>query len=57
MIKTVKNLLNKVKEQAVAVPGYKAKKILKVYIYISVIGIVLPILYLIFILFYNLINA
>ncbi|NSW88190.1 hypothetical protein CL651_000330 [bacterium] len=57
MIKTIKNLLNKVKEQAVAVPGYKAKKILKVYIYISVIGIVLPILYLIFILFYNLINA
>ena len=57
MVKTIKNLLNKVKEQAVAVPGYKAKKILKVYIYISVIGIVLPILYLIFILFYNLINA
>ncbi len=35
MIKTIKNLLNKVKEQAVAVPGYKAKKILKVYIYLS----------------------
>ena len=35
----------------------KAKKILKVYIYISIIGIILPILYLIFILFYNVINA
>lgn len=57
MIKSVKNLLNKVKDQAIAVPGYKAKKILKVYIYISIIGIVLPILYLIFILFYNVINA
>tara|TARA_B110000008_G_C16421213_1_gene343955 strand:- start:163 stop:336 length:174 start_codon:yes stop_codon:yes gene_type:complete len=57
MIKSVRNLLNKVKDQAIAVPGYKAKKILKVYIYISIIGIVLPILYLIFILFYNVINA
>tara|TARA_X000001036_G_scaffold48007_1_gene38358 strand:- start:576 stop:749 length:174 start_codon:yes stop_codon:yes gene_type:complete len=57
MIKSVKNLLNKVKDQAIAVPGYKAKKILKVYIYISIIGIILPILYLIFILFYNVINA
>jgi hypothetical protein len=57
MIKSVRNLLNKVKDQAIAVPGYKAKKILKVYIYISVIGIILPILYLIFILFYNVVNA
>ncbi|MBT3475563.1 hypothetical protein HN460_01325 [bacterium] len=57
MINIVRNLLNKVKEQAIAVPGYKAKKILKVYIYISIIGIILPILYLIFILFYNVINA
>ena len=57
MISTVKRLLKKVKEQAVNVPGYKAKKILRVYIYISIVGIVLPILYLIFILFYNYINA
>jgi len=57
MIDNIKNLLNKVKEQAVNVPGYKAKRILKIYIYISIIGIVLPILYLIFILFYNYINA
>jgi len=57
MIKSVRNLLNKVKDQAIAVPGYKAKKILKVYIYISVIGIILPILYLIFILFYNFKNG
>lgn len=57
MIRTIKNLLNKVKEQAVNVPGYKAKKVLKIYIYISIIGIVAPILYLIFILFYNIINA
>ena len=57
MIKSVRNLLNKVKDQAIAVPGYKAKKILKVYIYISIIGIILPILYLIFILFYNVVNA
>jgi len=57
MIKSVRNLLNKVKDQAIAVPGYKAKKILKIYIYISIIGIILPILYLIFILFYNVINA
>ena len=57
MIRTIKNLLSKVKEQAVNVPGYKAKKVLKIYIYISIIGIVAPILYLIFILFYNIINA
>ena len=57
MISTVKRLLKKVKEQSVNVPGYKAKKILRVYIYISIVGIVLPILYLIFILFYNYINA
>jgi len=57
MINTIKRLLNKVKEQSVNVPGYKAKKILKIYIYISIVGIILPILYLIFILFYNVINA
>ena len=57
MTKSARTLLNKVKAQAIAVPGYKAKKILKVYIYISIIGIILPILYLIFILFYNVINA
>jgi|GEM_PF-3430522 hypothetical protein len=57
MINNIKRLLNKVKEQSVNVPGYKAKKILKIYIYISIVGIILPILYLIFILFYNVINA
>ncbi len=57
MINTIKRLLNKVKEQSVNVPGYKAKRILKIYIYISIVGIILPILYLIFILFYNVINA
>lgn len=57
MINNIKRLLNKVKEQSVNVPGYKAKKILKFYIYISIVGIILPILYLIFILFYNVINA
>ena len=36
MISTIKRLLKKVKEQAVNVPGYKAKKILRVYIYISI---------------------
>ena len=35
MIKTLKRLLNNVKEQSLNVPGYKAKKILKVYIYIG----------------------
>jgi|TARA_B110000263_G_C15312264_1_gene514369 hypothetical protein len=57
MINNIKRLLNRVKEQSVNVPGYKAKKILKIYIYISIVGIILPILYLIFILFYNVINA
>ncbi|MBT3849946.1 MAG: hypothetical protein ACJ0OP_03330 [Thermodesulfobacteriota bacterium] len=57
MIKTFKNLLSKVKEQSVAVPGYKAKKVLKVYLYIAIVGIFLPILYLIFILFYNFKNG
>ena len=57
MINNIKRLLHRVKEQSVNVPGYKAKKILKIYIYISIVGIILPILYLIFILFYNVINA
>lgn len=57
MINNIKRLLNRAKEQSVNVPGYKAKKILKIYIYISIVGIILPILYLIFILFYNVINA
>ena len=53
MIKIVKRLLGNVKEQSQNVPGYKANKILKIYIYIGVISIIIPILYFIIIFGYN----
>ncbi len=53
MIKTLKRLLNNVKEQSLNVPGYKAKKILKVYIYIGYVAIFGPLLYLLIIFIYN----
>jgi hypothetical protein len=53
MIKTLKRLLNNVKEQSLNVPGYKAKKILKVYIYIGYIAIFGPLLYLLIIFIFN----
>ena len=53
MIKTLKRLLNNVKEQSLNVPGYKAKKILKFYIYIGYIAIFGPLLYLLVIFILN----
>jgi len=53
MIKTLKRLLNNVKEQSLNVPGYKAKKILKFYIYIGYIAIFGPLLYLFIIFILN----
>jgi|TARA_B100001142_G_scaffold318506_1_gene360726 hypothetical protein len=53
MIKTLKRLLNNVKEQSLNVPGYKAKKILKVYIYIGYVAIFGPLLYLLIIFIFN----
>ena len=53
MIKIVKRLLGNVKEQSQNVPGYKANKILRIYIYIGVISIIIPVLYFIIIFIYN----
>ena len=53
MIKTIKRLLGDVKDQSQNVPGFKANKILKIYIYIGVISIFVPIVYFLVIFFYN----
>lgn len=53
MIKTIKRLLGDVKDQSQNVPGFKANKILKVYIYIGVVSIFVPIIYFLVIFFYN----
>ena len=53
MIKIFNRLLSRIKEQSVNVPGYKAKKILRAYLYIAIIGIFVPIIYLLFILIFN----
>ena len=53
MIRIFKRLLSKTKEQSVNVPGYKAKKVLKIYLYIAAIVIFVPIIYLLFILVFN----
>ena len=53
MNKILNKLLEKIKEQSVNVPGYKAKRVLKIYLYLTILGVFAPLLYLVCILIFN----
>jgi len=53
MIKIFNDLLRKIKEQSVNVPGYQAKRVLRIYLYVAIAGIFVPIIYLLFILIFS----
>ena len=53
VLKILDKLLQKIKEQSVNVPGYKAKRVLRIYLYLAILGVFVPIIYLLFILIFN----